>query len=132
MTNPKTTVTIYISKELLKQIDTKAEAQNRKEATKSKQTYEEPTNHPSLFVGPELMREYFWQGIIILQIAFTGLDRLMTGIVKPDIEKQTFLTYVLWFTLANQAVTYLVSSTYWSTAATPSYARIVRCNNKLC
>ena len=68
------------------------------------------------------MLEYFWQGIIILQIAFTGLDTMMTGIVKPDIEKQTFLTYVLWFTLANQAVTYLVSSTYWSTAATPSYA----------
>ncbi|HUU89231.1 MAG TPA: hypothetical protein VMX17_15965, partial [Candidatus Glassbacteria bacterium] len=68
------------------------------------QTYEEPTNHHSLFMWPEPMLEYFWQGIIILQIAFTGLDRMMTGIIKPDIEKQTFLTYVLWFTLANQAI----------------------------
>ena len=68
------------------------------------------------------MLEYFWQGIIILQIAYAGLDRMMTGIIKPDIEKQTFRTYILWFTLANQAVAYLVTSTYWSTAANPSIA----------
>ena len=53
------------------------------------------------------MLEHFWQGIIIIQLAFTGLDRMMTGIVKPDIEKQTFLTYVLWFTLANHAIAYM-------------------------
>ena len=29
------------------------------------------------------MLEHFWQGIIILQIAYAGLDRMMTGIVKP-------------------------------------------------
>jgi len=67
------------------------------------------------------MLEYFWHGIIVLQVAFAGLDRMMTGVVKPDIEKQTFLTYVLWFTLMNQAVAYLVTSTYWSAAAAPSY-----------
>ena len=63
----------------------------------------------------------FFLGVFILQIAFAGLDRMMTGVVKPDIERQTFLTYVVWFTLVNQAVAYLVSSTYWYTAATPSY-----------
>ena len=73
-------------------------------------------------MGPEPMLEYFWQGIIILQIAYAGLDRMMTDIIKPDIEKQTFRTYILWFTLANQAVAYLVTSTYWSTAANPSIA----------
>jgi hypothetical protein len=64
--------------------------------------------------------DYFWQGIIVLQVAFAGLDRMMTGVVKPNIERQTFLTYVLWFTLTNQAVAYLVTSTYWSATVTPN------------
>jgi len=40
----------------------------------------------------------FLFGRVYPTVAFAGLDRMMTGIVKPDIERQTFLTYVVWFT----------------------------------
>ena len=63
----------------------------------------------------------FWIGIIILLFGWAGIDRMMTGVVKPDIETNVFRVYVLWFTLINQAVAYLVSSTYYYTSVNPSY-----------
>lgn len=67
------------------------------------------------------MLENFWVGIVLLLVSFAGLDRMMTGVVKPDIEKRTFLAYVLWFTLLNQTVAYLVTNMYWYAVAVPSY-----------
>ena len=83
----------------LRKLEPKQKQPNRNRPAKSLSTHLDSSN-----TRRQRLLEYFWQGIIILIIAFTGLDRMMTGIIKPDIEKQAFLTYALWFILTNQAV----------------------------
>ena len=47
---------------------------------------------------------YFFFIILFILVATTGVDRMVTGVIKPDVERQVFLAYVLWQTILNQAV----------------------------
>lgn len=65
--------------------------------------------------------ENFWVGIILLLFSFAGMDRMMTGVVKPDIDRRTFVTYVLWFTLMNQTISWFLANMYYTQTPNPSY-----------
>lgn len=62
----------------------------------------------------------FLFSVVLYLFALTGLDRMVTGIIKPDIDRQTFLAYVLWQTVLNQAVALMASLTYFYTATDPN------------
>ena len=56
---------------------------------------------------------YFFFSILFLLVATTGVDRMVTGIIKPDVEWSIFLAYALWQTMLNQAIAISITIMYW-------------------
>jgi len=66
--------------------------------------------------------------IILYLVALTGLDRMVTGVIKPDVKRQVFLAYVMWHTLMNQAVALIATlGAPTLTLAIAMYVTVVWC-----
>lgn len=69
------------------------------------------------------MVELIWQFlfcVILYLFALTGVDHMITGVIKPDIDKRIFLAYGLWQTLLNQATALFAPLQYWNSNPNPS------------
>lgn len=62
-----------------------------------------------------MLKVVVWQFLFCIALylfGLTGLDRMVTSVIKPDIDRQTFLAYCLWQTLLNQTTALMSSLMY--------------------
>ena len=55
----------------------------------------------------ERIAAFFWRFLFFLCVYFfalTGVDRVVTGVIKPDVKKEVFQAYVFWQSVMNQSL----------------------------